>query len=746
MKIKKNFAFLCILAVFGVFHAAACAAGLVFDLEFSEDGTVGDSVGNEQVTVNGAPVYSVFNSIYGETPYLKFAEKNSNTDAYLSVSRDYDSELDEMSIEVWSNAVITGVRGTGRMYAFGDQQSTSPSSEVRFYQNKIFYKAGNTQSGSAIEASTGKLTEESGKWTHYVFTRKRNKNSTEYAVWVNGKKIDTLSATGAASKIIDGSITCIGGGLSGNDGLRGSIAGFKIYSGILSEQDIINHYSEEILNFSEPGDTLLVSEVTPSDGIISNAGGEIELKFNNLIDASTVKNNIVLKNSEGISVDGAVVSVSVNTVTIKYGNISDGEYTVAILEGLKSLNGVFAEAQEIGLQAKTVMIIEEDFEDGVMPKNFTFNNAGTAVVEAGCGVSGGYGLRFTKSEGDNQRISAQTTGVGGSGTVFEVDFCMDAGYNTRLYIMTPGGEAFVYCISESNAYYGVGDHGDDWQLFKSKPAEAGKWYHISVKLTPKAGTTDSLESEITFEGKTYGPYTITGVGDNTKINGIIITGQNTNSDEYLFIDNIKLYSLMSPQILDVNADNAISGGYIDLILNDDINQKSINSDNISVTLDGEEVLWELSQLNNRTARINILRYLPYGKRLDITYNGLINKKNIAQALEKNISFTIEEFYITVDNVKISFDDENLCADITLNNKSDPEAKVFAALVAYDENGRILETVTDIISFSKPDTIKQTLKTNKILKEDIGSAKLYVWYETDEYYMPLNVENAVFENN
>lgn len=732
---KKLFiAFTAVFAAF-VISLSAEAATEVFDLHI-ENGEISDAVGGTAIEKGGDAEIGYISSVIGDTPYIKFAEKNSNTDAYLYADESFDENLKEMSVEVWANAQIKSVRGSGRMFAFGERGGAS-SSEVRLYSNKLYYKAGATVSGKDIEKSSASLAEYSGQWAHYVFTRKRNAGNTEYAVYVNGVKQSELCGEAEACAIENGGFF-IGNGCSGTDGFRGSIGKIRVYSGIISEAEAMEKYSSEVDLYSEAGDTLELKKITP-DGSLDAGGGKIRLEFNNILDKASAQEAVSLKSSDGKADSALIVEAVSNKLDITYGLIEPGEYTLEISGALCSTNGIYFTPQSFSFTAEQKMIVNDDFEDGVMPDGYSVSGGGKIQVKEECGTGGSFGLNFSGAVDPENHYAAKSVRFESrDGFTAEFDLNTALKYETRFYLLTPGGDAFIYCMSagDGNLYYGDGNLGSNWSTLGKGLLNPETYYHIKLEFFPKANTENAFDYNIYIDGVKYGGYTVTGVKDNSVVNGFKIYckyNDQTGSGEVSY-DNIKLYSISAPDILKINAENGGGeDGYIDIVFNSDVDPQSLNEENIILSCNGEVIDWTLSGYSSeiRTASVFPLQYLPQGAVCTVKYKNIAGVLSAAMVNEKELSFTVGEQIIDVRSCTFRGGSSaggaqgEMGARLSFKNAGLQGQRIFAVLCVFDSSGRLVGAADKTAELSASE--QKTIELEALKSENgISAAQVYVW--------------------
>ena len=327
-------------------------SGSANDVSFVASGTTMPEVGS-------------FNSLLGETKYLRFGERKG--DGETTNDRVVDNTQDR-KVTVSGASINNMEENTVSFWAYLDSKDSTDTVATDINMKDVFYYNGSTAGkylarlrlypwgtltqyynydyDSTLDSFTTSPTDAliysdviRQKWAHIVYTTKYDETENEFTTQyiVNGVAKPAQVWPGPAGGRADE--TNFTYQLS--EGFCGNIGGFKIYNSAFSEAEALALYNAEKPGYTvETATALSVVSILPEAESVLYKNSTMDIIFNTYPDLSTL-NAITLENEDG---DDVITSRSVNgkTVTIAWGTLeADCPYTLKIGAGLKSLSGLF---------------------------------------------------------------------------------------------------------------------------------------------------------------------------------------------------------------------------------------------------------------------------------------------------------------------------------------------------------------------------------------------------------------------
>lgn len=199
---------------------------------------------NGEVTDSACPTWS------NDSPrYLGSYEFNGKNQ-YISGLSPISNNTKEFTIAFWVK-----LNNIPNVMTFYTARAGVGSGVALFFTNKNIRFDDNVQSTFNYTYDLS-----SNKWTHLCVTR----NNTSKKLYVNGKLVDSTSNVGNMQNI--GKYFTIGGSESSDNGiadmnwLNGNISDFRIYSTVLSDEDILDLYQSSA-SLDSQGNLILSGEV-----------------------------------------------------------------------------------------------------------------------------------------------------------------------------------------------------------------------------------------------------------------------------------------------------------------------------------------------------------------------------------------------------------------------------------------------------------------------------------------------------
>lgn len=199
---------------------------------------------NGEVTDSACPTWS------NDSPrYLGSYEFNGKNQ-YISGLSPISNNTKEFTIAFWVK-----LNNTSGAMTFYTARIGMGSGVALFFANKNIRFDDNVKSTFNYTYDLS-----SNKWTHLCVTR----NNTSKKLYVNGKLVDSTSNVGNMQNI--GKYFTIGGSESSDNGiadmnwLNGNISDFRIYSTVLSDEDVLNLYQSSA-SLDSQGNLMLSGEV-----------------------------------------------------------------------------------------------------------------------------------------------------------------------------------------------------------------------------------------------------------------------------------------------------------------------------------------------------------------------------------------------------------------------------------------------------------------------------------------------------
>lgn len=199
---------------------------------------------NGEVTDSACPTWS------NDSPrYLGSYEFNGKNQ-YISGLSPISNNTKEFTIAFWVK-----LNNTSGVMTFYTARKSIGSGVALFFVNKNIRFDDNGQFAFNYTCNLS-----SNKWTHLCVTR----NNTSKKLYVNGKLVDSTSNVGNMQNI--GKYFTIGGSESSDNGiadmnwLNGNISDFRIYSTVLSDEDVLDLYQSSA-SLDSQGNLMLTGEV-----------------------------------------------------------------------------------------------------------------------------------------------------------------------------------------------------------------------------------------------------------------------------------------------------------------------------------------------------------------------------------------------------------------------------------------------------------------------------------------------------
>ena len=206
-----------------------------------------------------APAKSTFTAMDGtEVPYIKFDGVEEQRIA-IGGAEGFDkfSNKDETTVEMWAKMQFESGK-----YPKIFQIAKNPFPDGKSwwveagYDNNGFIQVSQLNQGNF---RVNNLMHLNGQWAHLALTRKFNDDNTiTYKLYIDGVKGGETTIDGNHTTVNDdGSNLCFGGGYWAADTFyTGGFGEIKMYSTVLSDTAIANHYAEKKALFKTPEDDL----------------------------------------------------------------------------------------------------------------------------------------------------------------------------------------------------------------------------------------------------------------------------------------------------------------------------------------------------------------------------------------------------------------------------------------------------------------------------------------------------------
>lgn len=202
----------------------------------------------------------------------------------------------------------------------------------------------------------------SGKWVHFAYKRCFKDGAIIYSININGTNYNG----GTKDTQVTETLARV---LVGNDGTSNMysphilrVADLKVYEGNVSSDTIKAHYNAEIGRYTAaPIPT--VTSVSPADGAsVPTHGTDFVITFDTPVLESSLS-GITLTGANGsFAPDAVTLSDDGCTATLSYEMLFEGDYTLAVTDGVKSALGVSAATSSYSYTA-VPFSISEDFSD-----------------------------------------------------------------------------------------------------------------------------------------------------------------------------------------------------------------------------------------------------------------------------------------------------------------------------------------------------------------------------------------------
>ena len=806
--------FTCLLPV-NIF-AATGNENLVFEMAFSSDSSGNDTVvngvsgGNSTVTVSGSPAWGQINN----NKYLSFSGN-----ARVKVEDSDFINQNEMTFETWIKGSNFGASDTTNSYRLAVMATGMAESNWRYdiygSTNDIFYRPGGPK-GTSLTAPNplvnapdtrynDKLADYDEKWCHYVFTRKwtptqgaavgQGRWSGE--LYVNGVKI-TPNYTNDNNDQLRCDETNLYM-LIGNNGyysapFLGSIATFKVYNSILDAATIAAKYNAEKNNFITYADTLVLEDISESDNTISDAAGEITLKFNNYLDTSTLKNGITFTKADGTEIKGGAYVTPkddfTNEAVIRFGALElNGEYCLNITSDLKSVNNKsFSGNGTYPYTAVKEYIFYDDFKGteytvgGNPPTDGSIEYTSSNEVDDASNITvcGDDSFRYISMNGggtvnQNSRIKlVLDTPV--TEDVFAVDVKLRpassngaANDDTPRNVMTVAGTSAS--VQLANMRYGFVEANT------APGAIATLVGDIDFNVTDARGF---YNLNAVFEKNSTGNYVVTLKNANAPTEGkAVYTTKNISDVKAIEISH--LYPLNDSQATNVTADVACIAVYkmtapeilytnfgeldrnddtIKIVYNDDLDESTLDASAFSlVAADGSYVNTEYMGYNSatRTVTLKLRDYLDSSAVYKLCTEEIASESGLTSAAGEHLyaskaddveTSSIKAYNEAGTEIQSLDNISEFKGSVSVDNNGTGNKTCVVALVLYDANGRIIKLI-------KNNPVDGTVNsgTDKTISAEAGSSdlsgvdkiKMLAWIEDENGAVSL-IKPVVLEKS
>ncbi len=749
--------FTCLLPV-NIF-ASTANESLVFEMDLSNASSgsiaVANSVtgGNSTVTTIGAPVLGQINN----NKYLSF----SGTAAVKVVDSDFINQ-NEMTFEAWIKGTNFGSSDTGD-YRMAIMTTGASENNYRYdiygSANDIFYRPGGPK-GTSLTAPNplvnapdtrynDKLADYDEKWSHFVFTRKWTPTQGEAAgqgrwsgeLYVNGVKI-TPNYTNDNNDQLRCDETNLYAVIGNNSyytkPFKGNIATFKIYNSILDAASIAAKYNAEKNNYITYANTLMLEEISESGSTISDAAGEITLKFNNYLDISTLKNGITFTKADGSEIKGGAYVVPkgdfTNEAVVRYGALEEGaEYIINITAYLKSVNNIpFSGNGEHRYTAEKKYIYYEDFKgiEYIVGQNppiggeLQYTSSNVDNDSSNITVCGDDSFRYISMNGGgdvtlNSRIKLVFDSVIDA-DAFAVDVKLRpsssngaANDNTPRNVMTVAGSTasvqlanMRYGFVEANTAPGanatlVGDI--DFEATDSRG-----FYDLNAIFSKNSAgkyVITLTNANAAIEGKAE--YTTKNIADvkSIEISHLYPLDASQASNVTADVARIAVYKMTSPEILYTNfSELDRNDDTIKIVYNDDLDESTLAASAFSlVAADGSYVNTEYIGYDSatRTVTLKLKDYLDSSATYKLCTGELASETGLILAGGEH-SYTAKASAVETSSIKAyneagteiqSLDNiSEFKGSVSVTNKGTGNKSCVVALVLYDANGRIIKLI------------------------------------------------------
>lgn len=469
-----------------------------------------------------------------------------------------------------------------------------------------------------------------------------------------------------------------------------------------------------------------VAQVTPDTAEISPYIRSISAEFTNYIDEKTVKNNVIMEDNNGESVD-LRYEVDGKKLVIKFGILDfDTEYTLKLLDGIKSINGYSLTAKDYSyiVGSETGYKIEENFSSsefvtGSYPaEKEHLSYSGEAVV----GEENGNKYVELSSEDAQQGVIKLLVD-------FELDekVYLDIKYKVKLLA---GSNALLGVINEdmNGAVLGV-DGISSGNLSYSETDENG-FYDVNIIIKKESG-----KSVISIYDINSGKINTVYAGNLSEERCDLILASVTQGK--VAVTDIKCV-LSSFDVLENNGSEIDVNRYgLELVFNDEV--KADTLENILLKeIVADRFIEYTSELSadNRSVIINPAVFLKDNTRYVVDYSEVENLKAINNP-DGIIEFVTKDPSAVILNPKWEFD--------ATNQRAKFDADIFAVsgeilILArfYDEYGKLMR-IKNIDFYDMP------LYVDGVSKKEWENSKVSVWYIENNYIEPVFIHDEITQD-
>ncbi|MCK9479102.1 MAG: Ig-like domain-containing protein [Firmicutes bacterium] len=348
-----------------VYNYSAWTDALVFELNISgtngQAATVGDVsnkvAGSTSVLgIKGTPMINEYQGSDGIRKYLSFGDNvldaapadNQLNRAMVSVEDANFINKDALTFETWIRPKNTTNVVSYHPFSIVSPLTTTDYSAFEIFTvgNYWYMRAGGNYKGAQAAAW---VTDYADKWIHMVVTRQWNGSKWTSFTYLNGVRftgfdINNVQPSPTGRKDEVGYVLGIGNANQSNGlrALKGDIGSFKVYNKIFTPQEALAKYYATAAGFTEPSDTMEIESVTPADGLLNPAEGEITINFSDFVDKNTL-GDITLKKSGDAVNKGAVKTDEGSTkiVRVEYSSLDEGvNYVLTIPATIKNTGNV----------------------------------------------------------------------------------------------------------------------------------------------------------------------------------------------------------------------------------------------------------------------------------------------------------------------------------------------------------------------------------------------------------------------
>lgn len=788
----------------------------IFDLDLSAYNETSKTVKSKasaaitSIGVYGSPTLGKVN----DKPYLTFATSGATLNQNRIMVND-DSFIDqkELTFEFWAR----DNNSQNQYSAIFSLANSSSNNDIVYiadmisYDKYIFKPSGELTGGSAqAEAHNYSTQNARGNWSHYVLTRKYDTQTSKYIqnFYLNG---DLQTATSVSNEGVfkawndrnfaqtnkDMFLT-IGNLGTSSRSFVGDIAEFRVYSKILTDEQIVSIYDGKKDDFIEFADTMELASVSIQGDTISAESGEITLQFNNYVDAETVEGSINILNADGTELKGGVILTAgkglSKTVKLKYGNLELGEkYILNITSDLKSVNAKPCIPVEREYTAQTEYIFYEDFmsDDFVIGENpptdkgiryisSVWNEGSQKAVSVGDNssnmvVCGDETFKYISMNGGGNPEVDNRIKLNFSEKISDEAFVID-------YKVRPNDADGIGIEAPRNLLVLTNQNSSELRLADMRNAKIVNNTLSLGSTVLTGGITFSEDSKdengfydmrVLFQKNEKGFYVIKVTNANAPEDGKAIyetkdmTGIQAIELSHLYpldasqatkayseIAKIAIYAQSVPDVLytDLGLLSRDEDEFC-VVFTDDIDAESINQSSFVLSDESDNKI-EMEFVDyiesERKAIFKLNQYLKRSREYTFSYGNMKSKKGL-DIYGKSYTTTTNPEEIAVTDVVLENQEgepvDSLSGAQTIkvtanviNNSSDV-AYVRAALVIYDENGRVIKGI-----FTSADDAENVIlngKSKKVILQTIegdlkqgGTVKLLIWKKAPNGAVPI----------